>query len=203
MRTSIIPLIVPAALLSLSLHCTPPPPPPPPLPPALGPDGIAFHNKSFTVVNVVDGDTIDIAPSAADPNITRIRLLGVDTPETKHPRMSVQYYGPQASHFVTQFTLNNTIIVLLDPTSDIRGKYGRLLAYIQLENGSILNELLLEQGFAYADTRFPYSRKALYLRLERDARTSGRGLWENVTFEQLPPWLQRTNPTILNPGTSE
>lgn len=203
MKKNTITVVVLSAIISLTLRCSAPPQPGAFIPQGLGAAGVAFHGKTFTCVNVVDGDTIDIALHPADPNLTRIRLLGVDTPETKHPRMPVQYFGPESSRYVTSVCLNRTVIIALDPVSDIRGYYGRLLAYIQLDDGSILQERLLTLGFAYADTRFPYSHKAHYIELERMARTSGTGLWQHVTFDQLPPWIRRTNPDILSDRLSE
>ena len=88
--------------------------------------------------------------------------------------------------------------VLLDPASDIRGKYGRLLAYIELPDGSILNAKLLTHGLAYAYTQYPSSMRDHYIELERTARDAGIGLWAEVTFDQLPPWIKRTNPGILD-----
>ena len=176
-----------------------PPDPSPPTPVvSLGRDGLDFHNRKFTVVNVVDGDTVDIALSLVDPNTTRIRLLGVDTPETKHPRMSVQYFGPEATLFVIKRTLHRTVTVHLDPASDIRGSYGRLLAYIELSDGTDLGEQLLTNGLGYAYTQYPCSRRNHYIELERTARAAKIGLWKNVTFDQLPPWIKSTNPDILN-----
>lgn len=208
MRSNVAITITIFAIVGLTLQCTRPDQPEPSMPtgpeqpepsmpPNLGPDGDRFHNKTYLVVNVVDGDTIDIALVDTDPNRTRIRLLGVDTPETKHPRMPVQYFGPEATQYVIEVALGQQIIVQLDPASDIRGKYGRLLAYIQLPDGSILGEQLLARGLAYADTRFPYSKKDRYLDLQRQAMITRAGLWDKVTFEQLPPWLQRANPTLL------
>ena len=127
----------------------------------LGQDGIDFHNRKFIVINVVDGDTVDIALALDDPNTTRIRLLGVDTPETKHPQMPVQYFGPQATQFVAERVMNSEVTVRLDPASDIRGKYGRLLAYIELPDSTDLGEQLLAHGLAYAYTQYPSSKREL------------------------------------------
>ncbi len=203
MRTTYILLTIPILALIFSLQCTPPPTPQPVLPAFVHRDAIRFHDKSFLVVNVVDGDTFDIALTLTDPNRTRIRLLGVDTPETKHPRMPVQHYGPEATAYVIASTLHRRVTVLLDPLSDIRGKYGRLLAYIKLDDSTILNEQLLMRGLAYAETRFPHTLKQHYLLLQNTAQATSTGLWQNVTLDQLPPWLQRTNPNILTPPKPE
>lgn len=167
--------------------------PPDPIPYAFGPDGPRYHNKTFLCTNIVDGDTMDLAIPDGDSPYTRIRLLGVDTPETKHPRMPVQYYGPEATRRVEQLLTGQHVTVLLDARSDIRCKYGRLLAYLVLPDARLLNEVLLIEGFAYADPRFPHSRLESFLDLEYDARTNSRGLWQHVTYEQLPSWYRDLN----------
>ncbi len=190
--------IAAAMILAVVVRCQGPSPTPQVPVASLGQDGLDFHNKKFLVVNVVDGDTVDIAHTPGDPNTTRIRLLGVDTPETKHPRMPVQYFGPEATRFVTLQSLDQQITIRLDPASDIRGRYGRLLAYIELPDGSDLGEQLLTRGLAYAYTQYPSARRDHYIELERIARHAGVGLWKNVTFDQLPPWIKTTNPGILD-----
>jgi micrococcal nuclease len=71
-----------------------------------------------------------------------------------------------------------------------RDKYGRLLAYIELPDGRFLNEVLLSEGFAYADPRFRHSFYHKYKQLETTARSQKKGLWSNVTPEQMPKWRQ-------------
>jgi len=78
-----------------------------------------------------------------------------------------------------------------------RGYYGRLLAYIQLPDGRFLNEVLLTEGFAYADLRFRHSFYNKYKQLEASARSEKRGLWQKVTRDQLPQWLQKRRPNLL------
>lgn len=153
-----------------------------------------YHNKTFTVVKVVDGDTLDVDIADGNYPTTRIRLWGVDTPETKHPQ---SYYGLEASEFAKKTTLGKDVTLLLNP-KDTRGKYKRLLAYVQLEDGRVFNELLLSDGFAYADLRFKHDYYHKYKSLEDKARRQKKGLWENVTFEQLPQWRQERNPDLLN-----
>jgi micrococcal nuclease len=79
----------------------------------------------------------------------------------------------------------------MDTVANPRDKYGRLLAHIKLEDGSILNEELLSNGLAYADTRFPHSFKKEYIMLEKKAQKEKRGLWKNVRPEQMPKWRQK------------
>ena len=150
----------------------------------------------FTVVKVVDGDTIDIDIPDANKNYTRIRLWGIDTPESKSPYSGVMYFGPEAAEFTTESALGKKVTVYLEEHRT-RGNYGRLLAYVQLPDGMFLNEVLLTEGFAYADLRFRHSLYRKYEQLEASARRQKKGLWKKITREQLPEWLQRMEPELL------
>lgn len=153
-----------------------------------------FHKKEFIVPYVVDGDTFDIDYPDENFKYTRIRLLGIDTPETKKPKTPIMYFGPEASEKTKQLILNKKVIILLDSVSRTRDKYSRLLCYAKLSDGKILNELLVEQGFAYADLRFQHSFYSKYESLMKKARKNKVGLWQNIAFEQFPGWLKRIRP---------
>jgi len=155
-----------------------------------------YHKKTFAVAGVVDGDTIDIDIPDGDDDHTRIRLWGIDTPETKSPKVDVMYFGTQAAEFTKKLALEKQVTVYLEEHRT-RGKYGRLLAYVQLPDGRFLNEVLLTEGFAYADLRFKHSFFNKYKQLEASARSAKKGLWKDVTREQLPQWLQRKKTTLL------
>jgi len=88
------------------------------------------------------------------------------------------------------------VTVYLDDRSASRDRYGRLLAYIELADGSFLNEDLLLEGYAYADLRFRHSYYQKYQQLEASARALRTGLWADVKAGQLPPWLQRMRPDL-------
>jgi len=149
-----------------------------------------YHTKTFTVKNVVDGDTIDIDIPDEQYEHTRIRLWGIDTPETKHPQKGVMYFGPEAAEFTRKLTLGKQVTIYLEENRT-RGYYGRLLAYVQLPDDRFLNEVLVSEGFAYADVRFRHSFYHKYKRLEAAARSQKKGLWEKVTPEQMPRWHRR------------
>jgi micrococcal nuclease len=149
-----------------------------------------YHGREFTVVNVIDGDTIDIDIPDGHYERTRIRLLGIDTPETDTEQSSVMYFGPEAAEFTKKSALGKSITVYLDAPNPTRGKYGRLLAYVKLPDGGFLNEVLLTEGYAYADSRFSHSFYNKYRQLQSRARSSKKGLWLNVTPNQLPQWLK-------------
>ncbi len=155
-----------------------------------------YHKKTFTIVKVVDGDTLDIDIADVNHNYTRIRLLGVDSPETQSLYSSVMYFGPEAAEFAEKTALGKQATIYLEE-HDTRGKYGRLLAYVQLPDGGFLNEVLLAEGFAYADLRFRHSLYQKYNQLQSSARRQQKGLWEKVTREQLPEWLRRMRPELL------
>ncbi len=156
-----------------------------------------YHEKSFLVVHTVDGDTLDLAIPDSDHPTTRVRLLGVDTPETKHPKIGVMVYGPEASAFTQNVCENQTVTVLLDFIGDQRDKYGRLLAYIRLPDGTILNERILVEGYGYAYLPFDHSRFDMYLGLQDLAMAAKAGLWKKATRKDLPEWLQKRRPNLL------
>ena len=119
-------------------------------------DRRTYHGKQFTVVKVVDGDTVDIDLPDGEYKTTRIRLLGVDTPETKSTKVGVMYFGPEASEFATNTLHGKIVTVLLDTVAEERDRYGRLLGYIKCADGQVFNEMLVKQGYAYADLRFDH-----------------------------------------------
>lgn len=155
-----------------------------------------YHQQTFTVIEVVDGDTIDIDCADGEEGFTRVRLLGIDTPETKHPQLGVMYYGPEASRFAAEQVEGKRVTLLIDTVADQRDYYGRLLAYIRLPDGRILNEEIIRHGFGYADLRFDHTRAARYEMLMDQAIESGTGLWADVTREQFPNWLRQKRPTL-------
>jgi micrococcal nuclease len=156
-----------------------------------GDDCTRYHDRVFTVVHVLDGDTFDIDLPDGHYPTTRIRLWGVDTPEVAGSKAGEMYYGPQASTFAKQTLASKPVRLELSPTKT-RDLYGRLLAYVYLlPEGDCFNELLLDQGYAYADWRFTHPLKDRYKTLEQRARRRGVGLWAGVKFEQMPAWRQR------------
>ncbi len=159
----------------------------------LGDDRTRYHDKTFRVVKVVDGDTFDIgAPDGSRPS-TRVRLWGVDTPEVVDPRYGTMYYGPEASAFAKRMVLGKDVRIELSPARSRDNKrHNRLLAYVYLtESGEMVNELLLTTGHAYADTRFDHVWAERFRELERKAVRGKAGLWANVRPDQFPAWKLR------------
>ena len=127
-----------------------------------------------TCIRAIDGDTIELNDG------TIVRLMGVDTPESVHPTKPVEYYGKEAAAFTQTQVSGKRVTIVLDGNNAQRGHrddYGRLLAYVKLPNGTDLSALLVLQGYARADTRFPCERIEQYLVLERAAQIARRGIW--------------------------
>ena len=127
------------------------------------------------VVSVTDGDTftVDIAG-----NREKVRLIGVDTPETKHPTKGVQCWGPEASQF-TQTLLAVGTRVRLVRDVEARDRYGRLLAYVYLADTNVfVNRELVRLGFARP---YPFepntSHKTDFAEAAWEAQGARRGLW--------------------------
>ncbi len=129
------------------------------------------------VKRIVDGDTIVVSfdPATGLGTNEKIRLIGVDTPETVDPRKPVQFYGAEASRFVTDSLLGTTVRLAFGPT--MRDYFGRLLAYVFLEDGTCFNMAIIAEGYGFAYTKYPFLFMDDFRKAERSARESKRGLW--------------------------
>jgi micrococcal nuclease len=114
----------------------------------------------------------------------------VDTPETKWPDRPVQHFGPEAADFTRTMCLDKQVRLELEVARDARDKYGRLLAWVYLPDGRMLNRLLVEQGFAYADPRFEHHLLREFKALQKQARQQRLGLWQNLRPSDLPGYYQ-------------
>lgn len=150
-----------------------------------------YDGREFAVTKTVDGDTIHIDAYDGNHLTTTVRLIGVDTPETKKPDSPVMYYGPEASAFTKEAADGKRVTIYLDTVTGTRDKYGRLLAYVKLPDGRMLNEALISEGYGYAYTPFKHGASKKYSDLEASARRAKKGLWAGVTEEQKPDWLQK------------
>jgi endonuclease YncB( thermonuclease family) len=159
-----------------------------------GDDNGRYHNQTFRIVHVVDGDTFDVdAPDGPHPR-TRIRLWGVDTPEVRHGQNGADmYYGPEAAAYARDILMDKKVKIEL-VVGKPRDKYNRLLAYVFLtDSGEMFNERLLKTGHAYADPRFDHPWKQRFTDIENRARRDQAGLWREVRPEQYPAWKKRSD----------
>lgn len=130
--------------------------------------------ESFlSVLHIVDGDTIDVL---IDGKKERVRLIGIDTPETVDQRKRVQCYGPEASAKMKELLSGKFITLQRKPNED-RDDYDRLLRYVSLD-GRDIGAQMIEEGYARSTcAAFRHPRCAEYDRLERSAKISWKGRW--------------------------
>lgn len=130
-------------------------------------------SERVTVVNVVDGDTIVVRDGRGSEGT--VRILGVDTPETKKPGSPIQCFGPEASAFTHTALAGRRVTLRYDV--ERYDKYGRTLAAVWVD-GHDHARVLLAEGYARFLVIAPNGREAkAYLALELQARRAGRGLW--------------------------
>lgn len=128
----------------------------------------------YAVVEVLDGDTILVKMDGREETI---RMIGIDTPETHHPSRPVQCFGKAAGNNLAKLIGFSAVRLEADPLSQNRDRYNRLLRYVYLPEGTLLNAKQIEQGFAFAYLSFPFSKSEEFKKLEVQAQAAGRGLW--------------------------
>lgn len=132
------------------------------------------------VVRVLDGDTLSAVLNGESAEVT-VRLLGINTPETVDPRRPVECFGKEASARVRELLEGRRVRLDADLQADERDKYGRLLRNVTTQDGTDINALLIQEGYAYAYLSFPMNsdRKRELKQLEERAKLEGRGLWSS------------------------
>lgn len=147
------------------------PPPNPSLAssPSLSQPAPAASPATLRVRQVIDGDTITVS------GIGAVRLLGVDAPEKTGGYRESEPYGDAATKFMR--SLVDGKLVRLEYDGDRKDQYNRTLAYVFLDDGTLVNEAIIRAGFAETYRRFEYWRKPAFQAAEREARAAGRGMW--------------------------
>jgi micrococcal nuclease len=130
-----------------------------------------------TVLKVVDGDTVDIVDDVRGR--LRIRLLGIDTPETKKPGYTVGCWGPEASEFAKSTLLGQRVAFVTDPSQGMYDRFGRTLAYLDKADGWDYSVEAARAGAAhsYVYHGHPSARADEIAAAEQEAKAAGRGLW--------------------------
>ncbi len=122
----------------------------------------------------VDGDTFWVDDGSEKG--LKIRLIGVNTPETVHPQKPVEFYGIEASNYIKEILDGKKVRLEFDVAE--KDRYGRTLAYVFLKDGTFINAELLKNGYGSVMTIPPNVKYAEYfVELEREARENNRGLW--------------------------
>lgn len=135
----------------------------------------------YQVVDFADGDTIVVNMNGVRETI---RFIGVDTPETQDPRTSVQCFGKVASEFTKSFIGNHRVRLNADGLDTNRDRYNRLLRYVYLPDGRLVNAEIIKQGYGFAYTLFPFEKLEEFRGYEQQARQQGLGLWGSCQIQQ-------------------
>ena len=137
------------------------------------------ENGGYEVVEVVDGDTLDVETPG---KIERLRLIGIDTPETVDPRKEVQCFGKEASNKAKELLSGQFVTLESDESQGERDKYKRLLRYVFLPDGTNFNLYMIAEGYAHEYTYDePYKYQPEFKQAEIDARNNNKGLWSPDT----------------------
>ncbi len=131
---------------------------------------------SYKISRYIDGDTIAVD---MDGKVEHVRFIGIDTPETHKPNTPVQCYGPAAAAHTKNViaAAGGRVRLAADPLNTNRDRYNRLLRYVYLPDGTLVNELNILEGYAFYYPYFPFSKKAEFAAAQADAQTNKRGLW--------------------------
>lgn len=163
-----------------------------------------------TVPKVIDGDTFKLSDG------TKVRLIGVDTPETLDPRKDVHWYGREASKKLKEWIEGKTVCLKQDQdkTQNL-DKYGRLLRYAWKYtsekdaendskglNGFFVNAELIRQGYGFAYTKYPFQYLDEFRKYANDARLNNRGLWDTKKQDVWEKEIEKNKRFAENCGTA-
>jgi micrococcal nuclease len=132
-----------------------------------------FAAETHEVERVVDGDTLLLA------NRARVRLIGIDTPETVKPNTPPQPWGAEATAFTKEFVAGGTVRLEFD--RERVDQYDRFLAYVYVDE-AMLNEELLRAGLARMEPQYRYDQgmKRRFRKAEDEARANRLGIWSDT-----------------------
>ena len=142
----------------------------------------------YNVTKITDGDTIHVMIDGTDEIV---RLIGINTPETVDPRRTVECFGKEASERMKEIAHGKIVRLEYDETQALRDTYGRLLAYVYLEDGQMINRKMVAEGYAYEYTYMtPYRYQREFRELQSLAQSADRGLWSKSTCDGSKKFIQ-------------
>lgn len=148
------------------------------------------ERKEYVITKVFDGDTFE-----ADINgkKEKVRMLGIDTPEkfdsdkltrdmerTKKDSETIKKLGELSSQFTRKLLEGKKVLLEPDKSQDDKDKYGRLLRYVYLEDGTFVNKKIVAEGYAVVFRKFKVSKEKELIDAETDARKGKKGLWGDI-----------------------
>lgn len=131
---------------------------------------------TYRVVKFDDGDTIVVDMNGVEE---KVRFIGVDTPETHDPRKAVQCFGTAAAAYTKQRIGSTPVRLQTDPLSTNRDRYNRLLRYVYLPDGTLMNLDIIQQGYGFAYLSFPFTKSDEFRSVQTTAREQSKGLWNS------------------------
>lgn len=158
----------------------------------------------YRVLGVIDGDTINIS---YNNKTEKVRMIGLDTPETKDPRKPVQCFGREASQRMSDLVNGKNVRIEQDSSQGTIDKYGRLLLYIYLEDGTNVAYKMIADGYGHEYTyKIPYKYQSQFKVAQKEAESNKRGLWADSTCNgntNKPAIQQSTRTSQAAPSPSQ
>lgn len=151
---------------------------------------VQMQPGQYRVLRVEDGDTLTVDMNGVQE---RVRLIGVDTPETQDPRVPVQCFGLAASSYTKELVGSGPVRLEADPTNQNRDRYNRLLRYAYLSDGRLINTEIIRAGYGFAYTLFPFEKMEEFRQFELEAREQNKGLWASCDINETDG-KKTTNP---------
>ena len=145
----------------------------------------ATGTQAAQVVSVHDGDTITVR---VDGRSEKIRLVGIDSPELNDERPEYRRAAYKARDYARSQLAGGKVTLESEPRQNDRDRYGRLLRYVILEDGTNFDESIVRKGYAHVFDKFQFARKERFKAAETAAKREGLGIWA------LPPGPWRMTP---------
>jgi micrococcal nuclease len=123
----------------------------------------------------------------------KVRLIGVDTPETHDPRKSVQCFGQAAADYTKRLIGSSSVRMEADPTNTNRDRYNRLLRYVYLPDGRLVNAEIIKQGYGFAYVNFPFTKLEEFKGYQKEAELAKLGLWGSCEIVNQSNGQERTS----------
>jgi len=146
---------------------------------------LAATPQTARVVTVHDGDTITVK---VDGHTEKVRLVGIDSPELQDERQAYRDAGYAARDYARSQLGGETVTLETEPRQSDRDRYGRLLRYVILDDGTNVNEDLVRKGYAHVYDKFNFTLKPRFKAAEAEAKREKLGVWN------LPPGRWRDVP---------
>jgi len=156
--------------------------------------------SSGKVLRIIDGDTIEVKVERQRGRPCKVRLIGIDTPESVHPRKGIEPFSLEAKELLKKLIGNQLVDLYFDPLNSKKDKYGRYLCYVERKKDVLfVNKEIILNGFSRAYTKYPFSLKDDFILAEEIAREKRIGIWHS----SVPNQVESRRPLLLDRYMSE